>query len=393
MQSGELVFIDSSSNMEEYNLRLFLIVTHSVLGALPLGILLTSDEKTQTLIDGFKLLKDCLPEYAFHNKGHPDVAMTDNCSELHDALRYVWPDMNLILCVFHILQQVWRWLNDKKHGIQQHGRAGLLNLFKMVVYADSVESMETNYEHLLSNEISVKYAKYLAYMGSMYETKRTWAICYRNDFLIRGSNTNNYVEAQFGVLKDGILRRYKEYNVNGLLEKLLVDFDNHYKNKLLSVSSGSFDGIYSRRYRGKEKTKKDKQKDGITFQLPSVDAQKRALEGTVTLGNDVFVVPSLTAETQHYLVDMTSGVCSCHMGSDGSPCKHQYVLWANGLSNNGNFLPIFNKAERQRFANIALGETMPIEFYEGLHERVLDRVDVINMIPKFVSLLHHRIFM
>ena len=34
-ESGEMVFIDSSSNMEEFNLRIFLMVTQSVVGALP----------------------------------------------------------------------------------------------------------------------------------------------------------------------------------------------------------------------------------------------------------------------------------------------------------------------------------------------------------------------
>ena len=33
--SKDLVFVDSSSNMEEFNLRVFVIVTHSVCGALP----------------------------------------------------------------------------------------------------------------------------------------------------------------------------------------------------------------------------------------------------------------------------------------------------------------------------------------------------------------------
>ena len=36
-QSSELVFIDSTSNLDENNLRFFLLVTHSVAGALPLG--------------------------------------------------------------------------------------------------------------------------------------------------------------------------------------------------------------------------------------------------------------------------------------------------------------------------------------------------------------------
>ena len=45
----DLVFIDSSSNMEEFNLRVFIIVTHSVCGALPLGIIITSDEQLERL--------------------------------------------------------------------------------------------------------------------------------------------------------------------------------------------------------------------------------------------------------------------------------------------------------------------------------------------------------
>ena len=36
--------------------------------------------------------------------------------------------------------------------------------------------------------------------------RASWAKFYRRDLVIRGSDTNNYVEAQFLVLKDTILR-------------------------------------------------------------------------------------------------------------------------------------------------------------------------------------------
>lgn len=48
-QSGELVFVDATSNTEEHNLNVFVMCTHSVSGALPLGILITSDERERTL--------------------------------------------------------------------------------------------------------------------------------------------------------------------------------------------------------------------------------------------------------------------------------------------------------------------------------------------------------
>jgi len=63
--------------------------------------------------------------------------------------------------------------------------------------------------------------------------------------ITRGNNTNNPIEAQFLTLKDTILKRTKEVNINGLFEKLAGEFDEHYKVKLLNVASGSFDGVYT----------------------------------------------------------------------------------------------------------------------------------------------------
>lgn len=37
-QSSELVFLDATSNTEEHNLKVFVMYTHSVSGALPLGV-------------------------------------------------------------------------------------------------------------------------------------------------------------------------------------------------------------------------------------------------------------------------------------------------------------------------------------------------------------------
>ena len=107
-ESGELVFIDSSSNMDEYHLQIFLLVTQSVISALRLGILITSDEKTESLIKGFNLLKGCFDENSFFARGRegPEIGMTDNSIELRDALSSVFLNMKLRLCTFHMLQQV-----------------------------------------------------------------------------------------------------------------------------------------------------------------------------------------------------------------------------------------------------------------------------------------------
>ena len=70
--------------------------------------------------------------------------------------------------------------------------------------------------------------------------------------MTRGSNTNNYVEAQFAVVKDGILPRQRQFNINMLLDKLMSEFEQHFKIRLLSVADGTFDGTYSSRYKGRK---------------------------------------------------------------------------------------------------------------------------------------------
>ena len=80
----EIPQCDSTSNTEEHNLKVFMMCTQSVAGALPCGILITSDEKESTLKQGFLMLKSSLPWNAFHGRGPdvgPEVILTDNCKE------------------------------------------------------------------------------------------------------------------------------------------------------------------------------------------------------------------------------------------------------------------------------------------------------------------------
>ena len=54
---------------------------------LNLGVIITSDETFATLVQAFRMYKDQLSDDAFfrHPEG-PAVIMTDNCTELRDAL-------------------------------------------------------------------------------------------------------------------------------------------------------------------------------------------------------------------------------------------------------------------------------------------------------------------
>ena len=68
-------------------------------------------------------------------------------------------------------------------------------------------------------------------------------VAFRKNLPYRGHNTNNLVESQFLVLKDSVLNRTKEVNINGLLDRVIKDLDDHYKTKLISVANGRFEGM------------------------------------------------------------------------------------------------------------------------------------------------------
>ena len=296
-QSDELIFVDATSNTDEHNLKVFLLCTHNVSGALPCGLVITSDEKENTVKLAFQMLSGCLSEYTFYGRGSTKVILTDNCLEERKALKSVWPTVTLLLCIFHVLQQVWRWVVDKNHHIDQHDRPEVFSLFKKALYAESEENFDDCYEDLLSDDVCSKYPNLLQYYRDLYEMKKDFALCFRYSLLVRRNQTNNFVESQFLVLKDVLLRRVKEYNVVGLFDKLTIDLENHYKDKLLSIADGSFDGNFGHRFLGKDKQKAD---GGQDFKVPTQLEQKTYLEKVKVYENNVFEVPSLSEEDSRY---------------------------------------------------------------------------------------------
>ena len=96
----------------------------------------------------------------------------------------------------------------------------------------------------MSSELCDKYPQLHSYFEThVMPNEEAWASAYRRNLPVRGNNTQNYVEAQFRVLKDEIVHRVRCYNSVELTEKVTIDLENHYRDKLLTVSNGSFDRL------------------------------------------------------------------------------------------------------------------------------------------------------
>ena len=81
--------------------------------------------------------------------------------------------------------------------------------FKRVVYAEQEDETDEAFSELIES-INIQYPNLCHYLKNLFEMKETWCLSYRKHLIIRGNNTNNYVESQFLVLKDNVLNRTKE---------------------------------------------------------------------------------------------------------------------------------------------------------------------------------------
>lgn len=106
------------------------------------------------------MVKSALGDSAFYGRGAPMSFITDNCDAERKALAHNWPTSQSFLCIFHVLQQVWRWLLDTKHGIPKQTRPELMAAVKSLLYAKTQENFEELWEEIQSRPMVKSSSKF-----------------------------------------------------------------------------------------------------------------------------------------------------------------------------------------------------------------------------------------
>lgn len=173
--SGELVFIDASGNMDRLGCRVFLLLTHCCAGGVPLGVLVTTSESTETVTEALHLHNSLLSDDTYFGRGQPEIFMTDDSLSERQALESVYPESTLLLCIFHVLQAFWRYLWDSKNGVRKEHRPALLSLLKDMVYSETIDNLEENYQKAVNDVVLQSYERVAAHMKDIYECRMLWA--------------------------------------------------------------------------------------------------------------------------------------------------------------------------------------------------------------------------
>lgn len=69
-----------------------------------------------------------------------------------------------------------------------------------------------------------------------WERRVEWALCYRQEALVRNNQTNNIAEAAMKVLKDKVFERVKAFNLVQMVDFVLTRLEGYYERKLLDAA-------------------------------------------------------------------------------------------------------------------------------------------------------------
>ena len=162
------------------------------------------------------------------------VCVLDTCVEVEGA--NIWPEAKNILCQFHLLQALWRWLLAGAHGIAKKDRPHLFFLFRALVYSETSSEFEEAKEKLKEDDIFNAYPNFEDHIDRLYlQRVEAWASHVRLEqkYPNYNVNTTNYLESSFRVTKDIDFHRHKAHNLPDLVRHFLESESGYWVKKLI----------------------------------------------------------------------------------------------------------------------------------------------------------------
>lgn len=227
----------------------------------------------------------------------------------------------MLLCTFHVLKAVWKWLNNAKNCIPKESRQEHYRLFRNILYSKTQLELDLSLETF---KTECKFSNYAKYINTKIDSDlQSWCLFFRKGQLTRGSDTNNFIEVMFRIFKDIPLERTKAYNLPQLTDFVISDFESNYKQRILDLILNRMNSASIKR-----------------FNPSHADVNLKQVQQL----NDLQFTVKSNSRCEEYIVDMNVGMCSCYVGENGKICKHQsFIITHYGFETVCNYLTHENK--------------------------------------------------
>lgn len=307
--SGDLVFLDTYGELDEPNsCRVYMFLTYSAIGAVPLGCVVTTSTTADCLKAAIELWKQILPSVRFFSKSEgPDIFLTSDSETEKQALRSCFPKSRSLICTSHILQASWTFLLDRKNTFKKENRSLFFTKIKMLLYSQTIEELEMNYNYAVSDNLVKSNALFFDYLNHLYNHRHDWSMAYCRHLLPRGDDGSLFWESSTILLKDPVLSRAHTYNQLQVLD-LLSRLDTYYERKFIDLANNRYDSARLSRF--------------LLIDLP-----REAY--TITQYSEIEYEVHNDSKDTTYQLDVSLGVCECRTGKTGAPCKHQLLVLRN----------------------------------------------------------------
>ena len=290
--SGESVSVNSSGGTDRKSCPVFLFSARCEAGALPLGVVVATNETEATLTAAFALLKSLLPAGAFfRGEDGPGVFLTEDCVAVRGALHAAWPVARTLLCHCHLLRAAWRWLWEERRGVAREDRPHLLQLLRTVLVARQEDELARRCAAIDTDATAAKYATYVAYVQCAIERR------------VEGG----WVPAVEASCCDRVFHRLRAYNVAQVADFVVTRFDEYHRRRLTDVAAGHLPGHAA-----------------VSLLYPT-DADVD-IDTIMKVSADTYTVENSRGGGAGFDVDMSLHVCTCACGRTGAPCTHQALV-------------------------------------------------------------------
>lgn len=280
----------------------------------------------------------------------PKVFLTDDGTAMINAIHNTWPQSEHLLCQWHVLQALWRWIGNSNHNVKKADRPHLFRAFKKLCYSDTKEKYDEAYNELVNDAVIKKYSNYLTHLQRLYfHREQKWTKYHRlqNVLPLHGANTSNFCEASFRIFKDVTMNRVKAFNLCEFVQTILQDDSSYYKDKLVHIGNGRVS-----QFKTSEKYRK---------KYPLLEKEK-----ITQISETVFEVESQANTEITYRVDMFADTCSCPMQGI---CKHKKSIAHHFEIEQFAVLPSNDAFSMCRYHYIALGRCEEPHWYRQFNKK------------------------
>ncbi len=183
--------MDSTGSVDSHECLVTIFVVATNCGALPFGITISGGKSEEIYTVVFQMLKSVIEKTDTISSFQPKIAMTDHDYAIRNSLTTVWPEITLLLCLFHVMQAVWRYLFSTESGIAKENIQAIFQKLKLCVCGEECDAEIAKHNLLNMQEIS---APAKTYFTELWKVSKDWILFHRSKLVYCGHNTNNNCE-------------------------------------------------------------------------------------------------------------------------------------------------------------------------------------------------------